>query len=75
MLEAEHQFYLDNRETLRTQYLGKRIVIVKDKILGVYDTDTEALDEATKTMKMGTFCVKYIPVDPDEEYAILRSYL
>ena len=73
MLEAEHQFYMDNRESLRSQYLGKRIVIVKDKILGVYDSDSEALDETTKTMKMGTFCVKYIPVDPDDEYIRLRS--
>jgi hypothetical protein len=75
MLEAEHQFYLDNRETLRKKYLGKRVVIVKDKILGVYDTDTEALDEATKTMEMGTFCIKYIPVDPEEEIIRLRSYI
>jgi len=75
MLEIEHQFYLDNREALREKYLGKRIVIVKDKILGVYDTDTEALDETTKTMEMGTFCVKYIPVDPDEETIRLRSYI
>ena len=75
MLEAEHQFYLDNRESLRAQYLGKRVVIVKDKILGVYDTDTEALNETTKTMKMGTFCIKYIPVDPEEEIIKLRSYI
>ena len=73
MLEIEHKFYMDNRESLRAQYLGKRIVIVKDKILGVYDSDSEALDETTKTMKMGTFCVKYIPVDPDDEYIRLRS--
>ena len=75
MLEAEHQFYMDNRETLREKYLGKRILIVKDKILGVYDTDSEAIYEAKKTMEMGTFCVKYIPEDPAEERAILRSFL
>ena len=73
MLETEHQFYMDNRESLRAQYLGKRIVIVKDQIIGVYNSDSEALDETTKTMKMGTFCVKYIPVDPDDEYIRLRS--
>jgi hypothetical protein len=73
MLEAEHQFYMDNRESLRAQYLGKRVVIVKDKILGVYDSDLEAIDEMAKTMEIGTFCVKYIPVDPDEEYVRLRT--
>ena len=75
MYEVEHKFYLDNRETLRAQYLGKRVVIVKDKILGVYDTDSEAINETKKTMKMGTFCVKYIPVDPADEKAILRTFL
>lgn len=75
MLEAEHKFYMDNRESLREKYLGKRILIVKDKILGVFDTDSQAIDEATKTMEMGTFCVKYIPENPAEERAILRSFL
>ena len=73
MLEAEHQFYMNNRESLRAQYPGKRLVIVKDQIIGIYDSDSEALDETTKTMKMGTFCVKYVPVDPDDEFIRLRS--
>jgi len=75
MLETEHQFYLDNRESLRAKYLGKRVVIVKDKILGVYDSDLEALAETKKTMKMGTFCIKYIPVNPEEEYHRVCSYI
>jgi hypothetical protein len=75
MLEAEHKFYMDNRESLREKYLGKRIVIVRDKILGVYDTDSQAIDETTKTMELGTFCVKYIPEDPSDEIIYLRSYL
>ena len=75
MLETEHQFYMDNRESLREKYLGKRVVIVKDRIIGVYDSDLEALSETTKTMKMGSFCVKYIPVDPAEEYHRVCSYI
>ena len=75
MFEAENKFYKENREFLREKYLGKRLVIVKDKILGVYDSDTEALDETRKTREMGTFCIKYIPVDPQEEYQRLFSYL
>jgi len=75
MFEVENKFYQENRESLRSRYLGKRVVIVKDKILGVYDSDTEALDETTKTMEMGTFCVKYIPVDPQDEYPRVCHYL
>jgi hypothetical protein len=68
MYEVENKFYHENREYLREKYLGKRVVIVKDKILGVYDSDNEAIDETIKLMEKGTFCVKYIPVDPKEEY-------
>ncbi|MCL2801375.1 MAG: hypothetical protein FWD28_06425 [Treponema sp.] len=75
MFEVENKFYQENRESLRSQYLGKRVVIVKNKILGVYDSDNEAIDETTKTMKLGTFCVKYIPVDPQEEYHRIFSYI
>jgi len=75
MYEAENKFYQENREALREKYLGKRIIIVKDKILGAYDTNTEALDEATKTMAMGTFCLKYIPVDPKDEKIWLRTFI
>jgi len=75
MFELENKFYQENREFLRGIYLGKRIVLVKDQILGVYDSDTEALDETTKTMDMGTFCIKYIPVDPQEEYPRICHYL
>jgi len=75
MFEAENKFYEENRETFREKYLGKRVVIVKDKILGAYDTDSEAINETSKTMEMGTFCIKYIPVNPEEEYHRLLSFL
>jgi hypothetical protein len=75
MYEVEHQYYMDNRDSLRQKYNEKRVVIVKNQILGVYDSDSEAIKETTKTMKMGTFCVKYIPVDPADESPRLRSYI
>ena len=75
MFETENQFYQENREAIREKYLGKRVVIVKDKILGVYDTDTEAIAETSKTMELGTFCVKYIPVNPAEEHHRLLTFL
>jgi hypothetical protein len=75
MFEAENQFYQANRETLREKYVGKRVVIVKDKILGVYDSDAEAIAETSKTMELGKFCVKYIPVNPAEEHHRLLSFL
>ena len=75
MFEAENKFFEENKTALRERYLGKRLVIVKDQILGVYDTDTEAIAETSKSMELGTFCVKYIPVDPAEEYHRILSFL
>lgn len=75
LFKAENKFYQKNREALRKEYLGKRIVIVKNKILGAYDTDSEAITETSKKMKPGTFCVKYIPVNPAKEQPRLRFFL
>jgi hypothetical protein len=75
MFEVENKFYEENQTFLREKYLGKRVVIAKDKILGVYDTDSEAIAETSKTMELGTFCIKYIPVDPSEEYHRLLTFL
>ena len=75
MFEAENIFYKENRELLREKYLGKRVVIVKDRILGVYDSDAEAIKETSKKMELGTFCVKNIPVDIEEDNYRLMSFV
>jgi predicted restriction endonuclease len=72
-LEKEQAFYEVHRDELRAKYLGKRIVIVGNEILGVYDTDREAINETEKTRPLGTFMVKYIPVDPDDEVITIYS--
>jgi hypothetical protein len=73
MLEREQKFYTDHRNELRKKYLGKRIVIEGDQILGVYEDDMDAINAMTAAgHKLGTFMVKYIPVDPEDE--TLRIY-
>lgn len=72
MFEKEQAFYKVHRDELRQKYLGKRVVIADDQILGVYDSDREAMRETVKTRPRGTFMVKYIPVDPKKE--IIRFY-
>jgi hypothetical protein len=67
MLENEQTFYKAHRVELRSKYSGKRVVIVGDQILGVYDTDREALQETVKTRPRGSFMVKFIPEDPKKE--------
>jgi hypothetical protein len=67
MLEKETAYYEAHRTELRAKYAGKRVVIAKDKILGIYDSDREAMQETVKTLPRGSFMVKFIPVDPREE--------
>jgi len=69
-LEKEQAFYEANKAELRLKYAGKRIVIASDKILGVYNSDREAMRETIKTIPRGSFMVKYIPENPKKE--ILR---
>ena len=69
-LEKEQAFYEANKTELRSKYAGKRIVIASDRILGVFDSDREAMQETAKTMPRGSFMVKYIPENPQKE--ILR---
>ena len=66
-LEKEQAFYESNRAELRSKYAGKKVVIASNKILGIYDSDREALQETTKTMPRGSFMVKYIPENPKKE--------
>ena len=66
-LEKEQAFYEANKTELRSKYAGKRIVITSNKILGVYDSDREAIQATSKTMPRGSFMVKYIPENPKKE--------
>ena len=66
-LEREQAFYEANKTELRSKYAGKRVVIASNKILGVYDSDREAMRETTKTVPRGSFMVKYIPENPKKE--------
>jgi len=66
-LENEQAFYEANRTELRSKFAGKRVVIANNKVLGVYDSDREAMRETSKTIPRGSFMVKYIPENPKKE--------
>ena len=66
-LEKEQAFYEANRVELRSKYAGKRVVIASNKVLGVYDSDREAMQETSKTLPRCSFMVKYIPENPKKE--------
>jgi hypothetical protein len=59
MLEKEFKYYLDNQDDLVKNYNGKFIVIKDEKVIGVYDSHSEAYNESLLTEKLGTFLIQH----------------
>lgn len=64
-LNTEFKFFLENRNSILKQHLGKVVVIKDKKIIGVYNSKTEAVKETRKTHEMGTFLVQ--KCDPGDD--------
>ena len=75
MFEQENQFFEDNKDNLRRQYLGKEVVIVEDKVIAAYDDVGTAIRETVKTRPLGSFCVKNIPESPEEKVIRIPTFL
>ena len=74
MLEKEFEFYKTNRTEIREKYLGKRIVIVGDKIIGAYNDLDEAYHETIKSYTLGTFMIHDVPEDIEDEIVHLSPF-
>lgn len=57
-LEKEFNFYLQNQDKLVEKYNGKYIVIKNNDIIGVFDSEFEAIKETSKRYELGTFLVQ-----------------
>jgi hypothetical protein len=58
MLQDQFKWYLDNQDELVKQYNGKFLVIRGNDVVGVYDSDMEALIGAKKKYELGTFLIQ-----------------
>ncbi|GAH03764.1 hypothetical protein KAV79_04635 [Candidatus Aerophobetes bacterium] len=57
-LEKEFKYYLENQDKLVEKYNGKVLVIKNCNVIGVYDTELEAVNETSKKEELGTFLVQ-----------------
>ena len=57
-LESEFRFYLANQPEFVAQYSGKVLAIKNHTIIGVFDSEAEAVHETAKTHELGTFLVQ-----------------
>lgn len=58
-LEKEFKYYIENQDELLKKYQGKYIVIKGEKVIGAYNTSSEAYSESQKTNKIGTFLIQF----------------
>lgn len=64
-LEKEFQYYLDNQDELVKKFKGRFIVIKDCQVVGDYDSDVQAVEEASTKYELGTFLVQ--KCEPGEE--------
>ncbi|MBA7534279.1 hypothetical protein ES705_26525 [subsurface metagenome] len=57
-LEKEFKYYIKNQNKLVKRYKNKCIVIKNEKVIGVYDSEAEAVQETSKNEPLGTFLVQ-----------------
>ncbi len=58
MLEKEFQYYIDHQEELVKKYNEKFIVIIDDKVVGIFNTFRDAHEESINKYKLGTFLIQ-----------------
>jgi hypothetical protein len=57
-LEKKFDYYLAHQDELVEKYANKVIVIKDKEVIGVYDTDLEAVTETAKEYELDTFLVQ-----------------
>ncbi|RXG63283.1 hypothetical protein ES695_18125 [Candidatus Atribacteria bacterium 1244-E10-H5-B2] len=57
-LEKEFKYYIKNQNKLVKRYNNKCIVIKNEKVIGVYDSEAEAVQETSKNEPLGNFLVQ-----------------
>jgi hypothetical protein len=57
-LKKEFDYFLAHQEELAQKYAGKVLVIKDQTVLGVFDSELEAIQEVSKTHELGTFLVQ-----------------
>jgi hypothetical protein len=72
VLSKEFDFYIEHQQEYVDKYNGKVIVLKGGELLGVYDSEFEALQETAKKYEPGTFLVQRVSPGP-EAYTITIS--
>jgi len=72
-LEKEFDYYIAHQEELVKTYKDKCIVLKSEKVIGVYDSIEEAVNETSKTEELGTFLVQRVEPGEDNYTQVFHS--
>lgn len=59
-LSKELDYYIKNQNGLVQKYNGKYLIIKDEKVVGVYNTSTEAYVEGKQKFELGTFLIQLV---------------
>lgn len=74
-LKTQFEYYLDNQEKFVQEYNGKVIVLKDNKVVGVYDTEIDAVTKTQKDHELGTFLVQRVSPGSEAYTVTIYSYL
>lgn len=57
-MDSDFEYFKENMIDFYNEYGNKFIAIKDKKVLGVYDTFDDAINETLKTEKLGTFLIQ-----------------
>lgn len=72
-LKKEFQYYLDHQAELVEKHRGRVVVIKGEKVIGVYDSELEAIEKTTPTEPLGTFLLQRCEPGPEGHTATFHS--
>jgi ABC-type phosphate/phosphonate transport system ATPase subunit len=73
MLESEFEYYKTHQAELVKKYLGKWIAIKQGEIVGVFNTQFDALEEVKKSHEQGTFLLQHVEEGADSYTQTFQS--
>ena len=68
-LRKEFHYYLEHQDEIVAQYDGRVVAIMGEDIIGVFDSEVEAVREMQKKFDLGTFLVQRVS-EGNEAYTL-----
>ena len=68
-LRKEFHYYLEHQDEIVAQYDGKVVAVMGEAVVGVFDSEVEAVREMQKKFELGTFLVQRVS-EGNEAYTL-----